>query len=184
LSKNTNEEFVSLFFLNINTQVVALSKPSVWNSLDALELEVASEATPFWAKAMGLPVPLRVDGPGTHPGAIRKVTFDRGEVWATVTERVEGQRFALALKPMNEGPEFFSHWVKLTSSEFILRAVDDSHTEVIHRTRYIPRLYPRALFQPIETWAGGALQQALLDGYMKSVEPSFLPKVAPCVATQ
>ena len=142
---------------------VQASPEEVWSSLRHLELRFTPPSPLSWDAL--LPVPVELSGDGASPGARRTVRFNNGVVVATVTALAPPRSYNVALEVKASGREFFDHWIDLQRSSFVIDEDGHGGTLIVHATTYRPLMHPRVVFEPLERWLGGHIQQRLLDVY-------------------
>jgi hypothetical protein len=126
-----------------------------------------------------MPMPTAIAGFGAKVGDTRLVDFHNGRVTATVTESQFPKHFEFTLALESHGPEFFNHWVKFEKSSFDFTPVAPGVTRVTHTTTYVPRVFPRWYFQPVESYLSHTLQSYMLTAFFSDAPHALeLPGLA------
>lgn len=148
--------------------IVAAPPEAVYASIEHLDLRTFE--LPAWARWAGLPEPVSIEGRGARAGDVRFIRFSNGALRADVIEADAPRSFRLKLTVIEAGHEFIDHWCRLEDSVFLFEPLPGGLTRVVHRTRYVPRAYPRAYFRQAEELFGHVLQGSLLRAWAARLE--------------
>ncbi|HEY2584285.1 MAG TPA: SRPBCC family protein [Tepidisphaeraceae bacterium] len=116
---------------------------------------------PPWLLRYGLPRPLYARGSVAHVGDTKTCVYTKGHLTKRVTQRIPEQLLAF---DVIEQDRIETHSVRLTDGSFAFEADGPRTTRVELTTRYQPKLGPRWVWRPFETWAVHTLHGYVLEG--------------------
>ena len=146
----------------VETIVTSLTIPTdvghAWNAMMFYE-EVRQP--PPWLLRYGLPRPIFTRGSTANVGDQKVCVYTKGHLTKRVTERIENQKLSF---DVIEQDHIENHSIDLKSGSFTFIAETPNRTRVELATTYRPKLGPRWVWRPVETWATRSLHRYVLEG--------------------
>ncbi len=140
------------------TRVVAAAPDELWDNLMFYENVPAEK--PLLLR-LGLPAPIRAEGPITSVGDVTRCLYNKGSITKQVTAIAPGK--ALAFDVTHQDVHF-EHDVRLISGSFEFDPIAPGRTRITLVTTYQPLVSPRFWWRPLETIALHTLHDHVIDG--------------------
>lgn len=145
---------------------ISLPPQKIWGMIARTNYSYKASEVPFLIRQL-MPVPQSIEGLGADIGDRRIVKFHNGVVTANITHSEIPRYFEFNLEIKSHGPEFFDRWVNFDKSSFRFEQLGPELTRVTHTTSYLPRVYPRWYFEPVERLLAHQTQKYMLSHFFR-----------------
>lgn len=135
-----------------------------WNSILFYE---QVQHSPPWLLKLALPRPVRAEGSKAHVGDVQRCVYENGHLVKRITCCVDRSELAFEVV---EQHLHFERDVSLRDGVFRLEQVGTDGTRVVLTTRYVRRLSPAWLWEPMERHILHTLHGHVLEGMRRRLE--------------